>query len=189
MAMETTREKRNILFCQFLFVFLRDHFRKRFSKFSSLKFFVRKLSNRTNLVKKRDEPNFSSHRIVQSTEIFDSPNYLVHWIIRLSESIDSPILFLMHRVWKPRKSMVITSLVWMVSQNLLKRDFILTMEHNKFYWMASHWHVTIWKVRDLRTDQYMKKSSYIFPIDLNIEIFPFKTGHRPLIRTRPWSPF
>ena len=50
----------------------------------------------------------------------------------------------------------------MVSQNLLKSDFILTMEQNKFYWMASHWNVTILKVRDLWTDQYKKKSSYIF---------------------------
>ena len=131
-------------------------------------YLVEKWSNPTNLVKKWDKPNFTIHRIVWSTEIFDFSNYLVRWIIRLSESIDSPI-FLMHRIRKTRKSMVITSLVWMVSQNLLKSDFILTMEHNKFYWMVSHWNVTILKVRDLRTDQYMKKS-YIFPIVKNFEL-------------------
>ena len=42
----------------------------------------------------------------------------------------------------------------MASQNLLKSDFILTMERNKFYWMELHWNVLILKVRDLRTDQY-----------------------------------
>ena len=51
----------------------------------------------------------------------------------------------------------------MASQNLLKRDFILSMEQNKFYWMASHWNVTILKVRDLRTDQYVTKVGLYFP--------------------------
>ena len=47
---------------------------------------------RTSLVKKRDKPNFSRHRIVQSTEIIDSSNYVVHWIARLPESVDAPNL-------------------------------------------------------------------------------------------------
>ena len=172
--METTREKRNILFCQFLFVFLRDHFRKRFSKFSSLKFSIESFN----------PPKYLIHRIIWFIELFDCPNRLIHRF------------FWRNEFEKTEKSMVITSLVWMVSQNLLKSDFILTMEQNKFYWMASHWNVTILKVRDLRTDQCKKKSSYIFPIvknfqlltHFNVEIFSLKMDHRLSIRPGPWSP-
>ena len=169
MAMETTREKRNILFCQFLFVFLRDHFRKRVSKFGTFQIIWSK-NDQIQRIWWKNEIN----RILRFIELFDPPKYLISRIIWFVELFDCPNRLIHRYFWctefeKPEKSMVITSLVWMVSQNLLKSDFILTMEHNKFYWMVSHWNVTILKVRDLRTDQYMKKS-YIFPIVKNFEL-------------------
>ena len=111
---------------------------------------------------------------IRFVSLFDPPKYLISRIIWFVELFDCPNRLIHRFFWrnefeKTEKSMVITSLVWMVSQNLLKSDFILTMEHNKFYWMVSHWNVTILKVRDLRTDQYMKKS-YIFPIVKNFEL-------------------
>ena len=101
----------------------------------------------------------------RSVEFLNSSNRLIPrniWFIELFGSSNCSIsrigwftdFFGAPNFKNRKKSMVITSLVWMASQNLLKSDFILTMERNKFYWMGLHWNVLILKVRDLRTDQY-----------------------------------
>ena len=193
MAMETTREKRNILFCQFLFVFLRDHFRKRFSKFGTFQIIWSKNDQIRRIWWKNEINRISIHRIVWSTEIFDFSNYLVRWIIRLSESIDSPI-FLMHRIRKTRKKYgynisSVNGVAEFVKERLYPyngtQQVLLNGIALECYDIEGQGS-TDWSVHE--KELYFPDSQEFWTFDLNIEIFPLKTGHRPLIRTGPWSP-
>ena len=191
MAMETTREKRNILFCQFLFVFLRDHFRKRFSKFSTFQIIWSKNDQIRRIWWKNEINRISIHRIVWSTEIFDFSNYLVRWIIRLSKSIDSPI-FLMHRIRKTRKKYgynisSVNGVAEFVKERLYPyngtQQVLLNGIALECYDIEGQGS-TDWSVHE--KELYFPDSQEFWTFDLNI--FPMKTGHRPLIRTGPWSP-
>ena len=191
MAMETTREKRNILFCQFLFVFLRDHFRKRFSKFGTFQIIWSKNDQIRRIWWKNEINRISIHRIVWSTEIFDFSNYLVRWIIRLSESIDSPI-FLMHRIRKTRKKYgynisSVNGVAEFVKERLYPyngtQQVLLNGIALECYDIEGQGS-TDWSVHE--KELYFPDSQEFWTFDLNI--FPLKTGHRPLIRTGPWSP-
>ena len=154
-------------------------------------YLVEKWSNPTNLVKKWDKPNFTIHRIVWSTEIFDFSNYLVRWIIRLSESIDSPI-FLMHRIRKTRKKYgynisSVNGVAKFVKERLYPYNGTqqvlwngIALECYDIEGQGS----TDWSVHE--KELYFPDSQEFWTFELNI--FPLKTGHRPLIRTGPWSP-
>ena len=191
MAMETTREKRNILFCQFLFVFLRDHFRKRFSKFGTFQIIWSKNDQIRRIWWKNEINRISIHRIVWSTEIFDFSKCSVHWIIRLSESIDSPI-FLMHRIRKTRKKYgynisSVNGVAEFVKERLYPyngtQQVLLNGIALECYDIEGQGS-TDWSVHE--KELYFPDSQEFWTFDLNI--FPMKTGHRPLIRTGPWSP-